>query len=207
MSTRVVIVPNGAAGKCGKIRVNDALLTIDGKRVTSIADAKALIVGEHGSFIALGLQRANVGEFTLTIARGTGELAPGSGGHSEHSGGAGAAGGRTAGMDADPAPGREQLKEEREREREEEEEEEEEKEKSLKEKEQSLEGKEEEKKSLRGLAMRFLSAGRDGSGGTDSDKLTSAEDETEPPAAAGGIEDAERLRPLQQSNTVSAIVE
>ena len=68
------IVPNGAAGNCGKIRVNDAILTIDGKLVTSITDAKALIVGEYGSFIALGLQRVNVGEFTLTIARGSGEV-------------------------------------------------------------------------------------------------------------------------------------
>jgi len=81
------IVPTGAAARSGKIWVNDAILSIDGKHVTSIADAKAMIVGEHGSYITLGLQRVGVGEFTVTIARGTGDVAP-------ESGGAGAAGGR-----------------------------------------------------------------------------------------------------------------
>ena len=73
----VQIVPKGAAANCGKIWVNDAILTIDGQHVTSIADAKKLIVGEYGSFIKLGIQRAHVGEFTLTIARGSGEVCPG----------------------------------------------------------------------------------------------------------------------------------
>mmetsp|Transcript_63535 Transcript_63535/g.169995 ORF Transcript_63535/g.169995 Transcript_63535/m.169995 type:complete len:465 (-) Transcript_63535:27-1421(-) len=65
------IVPNGSAARSGKIWVGDLLLTIDGKHVTSIAEAKQWIVGDEGSTLTLGLQRPTLGDFTLTIARGT----------------------------------------------------------------------------------------------------------------------------------------
>ncbi len=63
-------MPNGAAARSAQIWVGDILLTIDGRHVTSIAEAKQLIIGDEGTFINLGLQRPSIGEFTLRIARG-----------------------------------------------------------------------------------------------------------------------------------------
>ena len=45
-------------------------MTIDGRHVTSISEAKQLILGDEGTFLTLGLQRPSLGEFTLRIARG-----------------------------------------------------------------------------------------------------------------------------------------
>jgi C-terminal processing protease CtpA/Prc len=67
----VQIVPNGAAARCAQIWVGDILSTIDDRHVTSIAEAKQLILGDEGTYVTLGLQRPSIGEFTLRIARGT----------------------------------------------------------------------------------------------------------------------------------------
>ena len=64
------IVPNGASARCAQIWVGDILLTIDGRHVTSIAEAKQLILGDEGTFLSLGLHRPSIGDFTLRIARG-----------------------------------------------------------------------------------------------------------------------------------------
>ena len=64
-------MPNGAAARCAQIWVGDILSTIDDRHVTSIAEAKQLILGDEGTYVTLGLQRPSVGEFTLRIARGT----------------------------------------------------------------------------------------------------------------------------------------
>eukprot|EP00291_Cryptomonas_curvata_P019755 CAMPEP_0172156568 /NCGR_PEP_ID=MMETSP1050-20130122/3287_1 /TAXON_ID=233186 /ORGANISM="Cryptomonas curvata, Strain CCAP979/52" /LENGTH=196 /DNA_ID=CAMNT_0012825659 /DNA_START=43 /DNA_END=630 /DNA_ORIENTATION=+ len=66
------IVPNGAAHKCAQIFVGDILRTIDHKTVTTIAEAKQLIVGDEGSLVALGLYRPSLGDFDICITRGTG---------------------------------------------------------------------------------------------------------------------------------------
>ena len=69
-------MPSGAAAKSGLVRVDDLLLQIDGQHVTSIPEAKALIVGEEGTTVRLGLFRQGRGDISVEIVRGSG--APGS---------------------------------------------------------------------------------------------------------------------------------
>ena len=73
------IVPNGAAYRSGRICVDDVLISIDGHHVTSIQEAKGLIVGEEGSWIDLVIVRRSRGEFKLRIARGSGRVDEGNG--------------------------------------------------------------------------------------------------------------------------------
>mmetsp|Transcript_8825 Transcript_8825/g.17632 ORF Transcript_8825/g.17632 Transcript_8825/m.17632 type:complete len:557 (+) Transcript_8825:113-1783(+) len=85
------IVMNGAAQKSGQIKRGDVLQQIDGQHVTSIAEAKNLILGEEGSYVNLNIARAGIGEFNVRIARGTGGPAAG-----PSSGGSGSAGAGSA---------------------------------------------------------------------------------------------------------------
>lgn len=72
---------NGAAQKSGQIQKGDILQQIDGNYITTIQEAKQLIVGDEGTIVRLNIARPGIGEFDLRIARGTGATtAPGSGG-------------------------------------------------------------------------------------------------------------------------------
>ena len=43
--------------------------------MSTIQEARDLIVGDEGSFVSLGLHRPSLGEFTIKISRGTGKVA------------------------------------------------------------------------------------------------------------------------------------
>ena len=61
--------PNSAALASGGISPGDVLLSVDGKRVTSIEDAAHRILGEHGSSVELHLERAGQ-PFLVAVRRG-----------------------------------------------------------------------------------------------------------------------------------------
>lgn len=80
-SPTLQIVPGGAAARSGMVQVDDLLLQIDGQHVTSIPEAKALIVGDEGTAVELGIFRSGRGDVVCTIIRGgTAASPPPSGG-------------------------------------------------------------------------------------------------------------------------------
>mmetsp|Transcript_18430 Transcript_18430/g.44329 ORF Transcript_18430/g.44329 Transcript_18430/m.44329 type:complete len:549 (+) Transcript_18430:86-1732(+) len=86
------LVMNGAAQKSGQIQKGDILQQIDGNYITTIQEAKQLIVGDEGTIVRLNIARPGIGEFDLRIARGTGATtAPGSGGAGSSGPGSGGA--------------------------------------------------------------------------------------------------------------------
>jgi hypothetical protein len=64
------IVPGGSAYRSGFVNIDDLILQIDGQHVTSIQEAKMLILGDEGTKVRLGIFRQGKGEFTVDITRG-----------------------------------------------------------------------------------------------------------------------------------------
>jgi hypothetical protein len=51
------------------VNIDDLILQIDGQHVTSIQEAKVLIVGDEGTKVRLGIFRPSKGEFAVEITR------------------------------------------------------------------------------------------------------------------------------------------
>ncbi len=62
------------------MNIDDLILQIDGQHVTSIQEAKVLIVGDEGSKVRLGIFRPSKGEFTVEITRSAVVPTPAGGG-------------------------------------------------------------------------------------------------------------------------------
>ena len=63
------LIPNAPAISCGMILPGDYLITVDGKKVTSVDEATKVILGELGSSITMQFERDDK-IFVVDLRRG-----------------------------------------------------------------------------------------------------------------------------------------